>query len=132
MISNPASLFINGNEKDKFTYEGGTTLYHFSPHDNNLSNTMENNIIFFANNEEHAFDVLKRLCNFVINCEEKYLNHTTNKRQVHWREFSESSKMTAKKFHGYLEAIEENKIKLELAPINQIYIVGWASNDHIY
>jgi hypothetical protein len=130
MISNPVSLFSGGgSHKDikEFIYEGGSKLYHFSPHDNNLSNTFENNLVFFADNEIHAKDVLKRMFKFAIECNNTQIEY--HKTQYH-QDYFDWRGDTTKRFQGYLDNLD--KIKVPEAPINQFYIVGWASNDNIH
>lgn len=132
MISNPCTFFVSGNAQEKFTYEGGTTLFHFSPNDNSISSTMENNLVFFANNEDHALEVLKRMFQFAILCKAKYLKYLADKKPVHWEEFYERAKKEEPRFSSYIKLIEEGKIKLTKAPSNQFFIVGWASNYTIH
>jgi len=115
MISNPCNWFINGDETESFTYEGGTKLYHFSPYDNGLSSSMECNIIFLANDEKHALDVLKRMLKFRLAIDEKYKSSCGNPGDA----------------NEYLKAIEAGLAKVSLAPVNQFYRVGWAENDTI-
>lgn len=123
MISNPASFFINGYEEKEFIYEGGTTLYHFSPIANKLSEHMDCNIIFFANDEKHALDVLQRMFKFALECISQYeQNKDATDRSVHRKD----------KFQKFLKASEANKIKVSLAPTNQFFKVGWADNDTLY
>jgi hypothetical protein len=117
-ISNPCTWFINGHDEESFTYEGGSILYHFSPNDNGLSGTMENNVIFFANDEDHARDILRRMLEFRMQCEKKY--------QADEKHLSSGRSYLAE---GYLKDIDN--IKFTLAPINQFYVVGWACNDTI-
>jgi len=116
MISNPCTWFINGGETESFTYEGGTKLYHFSPYDNGLSSIMECNIIFLANDEKHALDVLKRMLKFRLTINEKYKS---------------SNSRNSECANEYLKAIEGGRAKVSLAPVNQFYQVGWAENDTI-
>lgn len=129
MISNPVTQYAGVGNRREFTYEGGTKLFHFSPHDNKLSETLENNVVFFANDEEHALDVLERMFTFMMECalgeEESY----TNKRVAHAKEFQTSAGRRYVKFEGYLKALKKGKLKVSEAPTNQFYKVGWASND---
>lgn len=113
MISNPCTWFINGNETESFTYEGGTKLYHFSPYDNGLSSTMECNIIFLANDEKHALDVLKRMLEFRI------------------ARLTKESGGNPGDANEYLKALKDGRVKIYEAPSNQFYKVGWAENDTI-
>ncbi len=132
MISNPCTFFINGDNRKKFTYEGGSTLFHFSPYDNGISATLDNNVIFFANDEAHAFDVLIRAFKFAIECKAKYIADKIDKKNVHWEEFLEQAEHESEKFSLYVKLLEEGKIKVTKAPTNQFYIVGWAANDTIH
>ena len=130
MISNPCSWFINGNEMEKFTYEGGKLLFHFSPYDNGLRNDFSCNVIFFANDPEHARDVLKRMLQFRINVAKKYIDGLNLSRH-HAEEFHTRVKVAVSECKKYLKALDEGKIKLSLAPVNQFYRVGWGDNDTI-
>jgi hypothetical protein len=135
-ISNPVKLFSGGGSYEnqrEFKYEGGSKLYHFSPHDNGLSRSMENNLIFFADSESHARDVLRRMLEFAIDCCRKqsdYYNGKGKKSSVHVSEFNERVRDTASAYERYLEKIDT--VKLPEAPTNQFYIVGWADNDTIH
>ena len=123
MISNPAKFFINGNNQEKFTYEpDATLLWHFSPNQSGLSNSMEMNIIFFANNATDAIDIVEQMLKFAIKCEtKKYINIDNlilNKR-----------KNRVENFRKLLN--NKKKWIVTLAPMDQIYKVGWAGNDTI-
>lgn len=108
MISNPVTYFINGNETRSFTYEGGEKLWHFAPSMYNNERYMGVNIIFFADDIEHAKDVLERMFTFALE---------TNK----------SEYIGLERFKTILD--EKEKWIIVPAPTNQIYKVGWASND---
>lgn len=132
MISNPATFFVNGSKTKSFTHEGGSRLFHFSPYDNKLSTTLENNLVFFANDEEHAADIFRRLIKFAIECGEKYIkSKEQGKKGIHDDDFVERAYKQNKRFIDYLEALAKGKIKFTEAPTNQFYEVGWASNDTI-
>ena len=127
MISNPATFFTTGSKQESFTYEGGSTLFHFSPHDNGLSRVMDNNIIFFANDKQHALDVLRRMFEFAIKCEYKRLGIKMQGDEAKY--IAPATHDRANKWAAYLKALNENKVKVKRAPTNQPFIVGWASND---
>jgi hypothetical protein len=129
MISNPARFFISGNEERSFTYEGGSKLFHFSPYANKFSQTLENNLVFFANDHDHAIDVLKRMLEFALECKMEYLK---NKIGVHADELKDEARRSCKNFSMYLEMIEAGRIKLTEAPMNQFMKVTWADNDSIH
>lgn len=130
MISNPIKVFVTGNDKKEFLYEGGSTLYHFSPNDNNLSSNMECNVVFYANDELHALNVLKRMFEFVANCNLEYIERTKGSYDKH--DFQGRSGKAVNKWLSWLQALEAGQVKVELAPTNQFYIVGWADNDTVY
>jgi len=123
MISNPVSFFTDGYTERKFTHEGGDTLYHFCPHDNGLSNVFDTNIVFFANSEQHAMKVLQDMFEFVISCFKEHLNNKPSNSHI------TQKRMT--RYATYLTALRKGKIRLEKAPTNQFYKVGWAENDTI-
>ncbi len=129
MISNPCKWFISGSNQEEFLYEGGKELWHFSPHDNGLSTTMESNIVFWADSAEHALDVLKRMCEKRIECYKKYETYKNGKQWLDGHEYIEETRASWAK--EYLDAIKAGKVKLTKAPTNQMYEVGWASNDTI-
>lgn len=118
MISNPIKFFVTGSEQKSFEYEGGKILFHFSPYDNGLSNTFEDNVVFFANDEKHAINVFKRMLKFGIQCSRERGPGSSG-----------YSSYRKKRFEAYIDALNSGKIKLTKAPMNQFYIVGWASND---
>jgi hypothetical protein len=91
---------------------------------------MECNIVFFADNENHAMAVLKRMFKFYIECCTEYKKELiTNDDHIHKEEFLSRNKIKLSQFKNYLDNI--GKIKLSLAPRNQFYVVGWADNDTI-
>lgn len=127
-ISNPCRWFSGGGDYSnikEFKYEGGTTMWHFSPHDNGLSSTMECNVIFFANTEAHALDVLKRMLKFRIACAMK------KRKAANSDEFSDRDRNAVENAKKYLAAIEAGEVMLEHVPTNQFFKVGWAVNDNI-
>ena len=129
MISNPVTLFADGGSSQNqrsFVYEGGSKLYHFSPKDNKLSETRDNNVVFFANDVEHAKDVLVRMVKFTIECAKEYQKYCDNSSQFN------SNREMLPKFEAYLKHIEDGKAEIIEAPMNQFYIAGWASNDTIH
>lgn len=135
MVSNPATFFINGSQTRKFTYEGGNTLYHWSPHDSGLSTSMESNVMFFADSVDHARDVLRRLFEFWIECNEQYIKSQ--------QEYDKRNRVAVNDYHGlssaraaevrtlgrYLSVMD--RMKLTPVPTNQFYKVSWASNDDL-
>jgi hypothetical protein len=117
MIGNPARFFINGSETRSFTYEGGSTLFHWSPYESGLSTSMESNVVFFANSEDHARDVLRRLFEFWVECNETYIKTTEDR-------FNSAE---TEALRHYLTIMDQ--MKISPAPVNQFYEVGWADND---
>lgn len=116
-VNNPATLSIGNSKDESFTYEGGSAPYNFSPYDSGLSRTLEMNIIVFANNEEHAKDIISDLFDFMIDTQNLYEANTGSTPFYDRRE----------KLRDYLHA--RKKWVVKLAPMNQPYIVSWASND---
>lgn len=127
MIGNPCAWFINGNDQEKFIYEGGKFPYHFSPYESGLSTTMEMNILFFANSIVHAKDVLKRMLEFGIAAMVKY--DKTDAISIHTEEFKSKNKYKIMEY----EALINNIDKWKIIPVNcnQIFKVSWACNDTI-
>lgn len=132
MISNPFNFCVNNTKKEKFTYKGGSKLFHFSPYDNGLSVSMENNLIFFADDEQHALTILRDAFQFACVCNMKFQRSLNNTSSIHYMEFQEEAKKENKKYQSYIDAIAAGKIKLTEAPTNQFYIIGWADNDTIH
>lgn len=129
MISNPVSVFSTGgssDDKKSFVYEGGSKLFHFSPKDNGLSTVRDNNVVFFANDADHAKDVLTRMVKFTIECATQFQKYCDGSGQ-----HNHNSEMLPK-FEAYLKHIEGGKAQIVEAPMNQFYIAGWASNDTIH
>lgn len=129
-ISNPVQIFINGSEREYFTYEGGSTLYHFSPNDCYLSTGMDFNIMFPANSEEHALDVLKRLFDFLVEKQSQYLRYRTSRNMTD-AELDDYADYDLKRFKKYQQGLKDGKVKVSLAPTNQVFVVGWASHDNV-
>jgi len=122
MISNPATFFVDGNTELSFKYEGGNVLYHFSAKDSGLSTYNDMNIIFFANDKDHARDILSRMLSFKLGCLITYRNQDPHKNSI-------ETATRIDKVTEYLERISE--WKFTLTPRNQMFIVGWAANDTI-
>lgn len=122
MLNNPVTFFITGNEQKSFTYEGGDTLWHFSPRQSGLSKMMEMNIIFFANDAKHALGVIERIIKFAIGClntDYDGMNNLTARQR----------KLETAHYQTLLD--NKNKWIVTLAPLNQVFKVSWASNDNI-
>lgn len=123
MIGNPCNYFVNGSDREAFTYDGGPVLYHFCPRDSGLSTCMEMNVIFFAKDKEHAKIVLGCMLRFKLFCLQKY----------------DKSVKEQQRFPGDLRRADKvrhllsnhAKWKITLAPLNQFYEVGWACNDEV-
>ena len=125
-VCNPTATFVTGSKKEEFTYEGGTELFHFSPYDNKLSQHMDFNVILFANDEQHAKNVLGRLFQWYLDTLAKYVRKVNDG----WDEtLKEDKERNSAKIRNWLPALQEGKITLNKAPKNQFYEVGWASND---
>jgi len=128
MISNPATFFTNGSDQRQFTYEGGAKPFHWSPYNSGLSKSMECNVVFFANDIDHARDVLRRLFEFWIECNESYLkSKRDSKRDDHG--LINSRRMEITTLRHYLAHFDD--MTISEAPTNQFYKVGWASNDDL-
>jgi hypothetical protein len=126
MISNPISFHTGSGTNKEFTYEGGNKMYHFSPKENGFTKTMENNMAFFANDEEHAKEVLGKMLKFSIECSKAYQEHCDNSST-----FNPKRDMLGR-LELYLQKLEANELKISEAPMNQFYMVPWACNDTIH
>lgn len=127
MISNPARFFVNGSDEREFTYEGGTKLFHWSPYESGLSKSMESNVIFFANDVDHARNVLSRLFKFWLECNEEYVRSKDTKNDYHG--LAASRQTESETLCYFIENLE--KMTISEAPTNQFYKVGWACNDDL-
>lgn len=135
MIANPATFFTSSSEYRSFTYEGGAKLFHWSPYGSGLSTSMESNVMFFANDVDHARDVLRRLLEFWIECNDLYIAHE--------QESDKKRRVAVNDYHGFVSAKEAetrvlrryltvlDKMKFNEVPTNQFYKVSWASNDDL-
>lgn len=120
-ITNPCRWIMKVGRKVGevfFIHEGGSTFYHFSPHDCGIpgyEHYMAENLVFFANSHRHAADVLERMLKFRIRC---------------WNTVGDDSYRRPE----YAQAILDHKHlwKFVKAPRDQFYVVGWASNDTIF
>jgi len=121
MLNNPCKYFVNGSDEKVFTHEGGPTLYHFSPRASGLSKFMEMNVVFFANDKEHAKRVVVNMLRFKLKClKKKYEAYRLLGRPV-------QGKTAAAKVEHLLE--NQHLWKITKAPTNQFYLVSWAGND---
>jgi hypothetical protein len=113
-LNNPCQW--GASESKPFTYEGGAKLYHFNPSTcvkyERFDHWIPVNVIFFANNEKHALDIIERMLRFRL-----------------------KKKPTAYDDHGrqLAQVILDHKDewKVNEAPTDQFYTVSWASNDTI-
>jgi hypothetical protein len=160
MLSNPCTWFAGGGNYDSqksFTYQtierpdfsNGATkeeleeqvlkeaqcpkyLWHFSPRTNGLSTCMEDNIVWFADDVKQAMKILRDMIEFRIQCAKKQSKYYQKDRhQAHAEEFDYREKGTIERCLKYLKAMDEGKLIITIAPVNQFYEVGWASNDNI-
>ena len=119
-MDNCARFFINGSADREFTYEGGRCLFFFSPCDNGLTTSTEREIIFFANSETHALEVLRRLFKFALRCHATYERYA---RKQGGHEGTQSLRDSAvADFKAYLKALNAGQIKVARAPRTQVYI----------
>ena len=131
MIANCCTWFVNGSDQESFTYEGGKIAFHFSPHDNNLSKSLEMNLLFFADDEKHGLDILKRMFSFGVTCCKKYLVEEKANKGQHAGDFNHEKNRKIKIYQNYISLLNKGKIKLSKVPMNRFYIINWASNDNI-
>jgi len=109
-LSNPCRWDWN---KKGFTYEGGTILFHFCPSNcikhKDFENYIPLNVLFFANNEEHAKDIIERMLRFRLT------------------QSTDSSRPKA----AQLILDHKDEWVVNSVPNNQFYKVGWTCNDTI-
>lgn len=137
MISNPAKFFAGGgsfSDMKEFIYDPGPNpiLWHFSPKDNGLSQVRDNNMVFFASTKNLAFKILGELFDFALSCAKKQHNYYHKGQPVHWEDGEGRMAGMIQKFTAYKKALDAGNIKLERAPVDQFYIVGWADNDTLH
>lgn len=126
MISNPVTVTV-GTFVRSFQYEGGLYPFHFSAKANGLSNRMDHNLLFFANNEAHALEVLERMFEFMAHCMiVKYDKAVTDH---HPQIDAGSYERKALKYLDWLKELHAGKVFVERASNQQFYKVGWADND---
>lgn len=117
-LSNPCTWRTgkpNRGYEATFSYEGGTTLYHFCPTACGIFHGhVSVNLVFFANCLQHAEDVLARMLEFRIEC-----GRGLNKSDQHGMEWAK------------LILSHRDKWLITEAPTNQFFSVGWADNDTI-
>ena len=114
---NPVTYFINGNDTESFTYEGGSILYSVYYH--------PICILLFADSIDHAKNVVKRMLEFKRDCASKSLEVQFNKpilyKEAYTHDFNNAESMIKK--------IDKFEIKEALK--NQVYKTAWALNDTI-
>jgi hypothetical protein len=121
-------------DTEEFTYEGGSSLFHFSPRANGLSSYMDCNVAFFADDETHALDILRRMFQFVVDCNIAYngrYNEADRETYTNLASRLRENDAIISKFNEWIKALDAGTVKVELAPINQFFKVGWADNDTI-
>jgi len=120
-ISNPV---VNiANRRLKYTHEPkGDRLWHFSPNQCGLSNSMEMNIMFFSGNGKEALEDVHKMLLFMVEPPERDIafSHPELVQRNSWET-------------EYVENLIANKDKwiVTLVPKNQFFKVGWASNDTV-
>ncbi len=128
MICNPACVFVSGNEQALFTYEGGTTLYNWCPKDYDLSDCFEFNILFTANDDVHAIQVIRRLLEWYITTLRQYkASRDPYNYDSKASKFEKDRK--ADTITYWLQALNLGKAAPVVVENNQVFRVGWASND---
>jgi hypothetical protein len=134
-ISNPAKWFSGGGSHEhekEFTFEPGSTLYHFCPSDCGIpgfERHMICNVVLFANDEQHALKIIEDMLNFCLECNREQ-NLKYYKKHPETVEVREHANSRAKYAYQILQ--HKHMWKVTLAPTNQFYKVGWASNDTIF
>lgn len=114
-INNPVKNWLDGSNEEYFTYEGGDTLYHFSPSDCGITPGIAVcNVIFFADHPQHAERVLKRMLEFKVS-------------QTYESDYQTRDKALAQRILDNWD-----KVKITEAPTNQFFKVSWAGNDNIF
>ena len=117
-VANTAYIGYKPNVGDiRFTHEGGSNLYHFCANECGLTEKHYNptNVVFFANSEEHALEILKR---FFTEYLKYYEENTYSLYTDHIRAL----------IQHYLENFD--KVRVTLAPKNGFMNVAWAGNDY--
>jgi len=129
MINNPCTWSTSSSSSESFTYEGGSTLFHFSPNRDGLSNAMDTNIAFFADDEAHALDVLKRMFEFRIKCANEYIDSVAQSSDYHG--FKERHVEARKMAEKCLKALNDGRVTVTPVRTTQILKVSWAGNDTV-
>lgn len=137
MVSNPCTWFATGGGFDdlkSFTYEGGSTLFHFSTkmlESELFKNWIPVNVVFFANDEKHAVEVLIRMFEFLLDCKAQYLSYIDGKGKntAHADYYKERAEKESSTVMVILGELRSGAVLPEKAPTNQFYKVGFASND---
>ena len=116
MIQNVAQRNTNSfnDENRYFEYEGGSILFHFDPTECGLTEPRfhPTNVVFFANDEAHALDILKRFLEWFV------------------------SKGIGEDHCGYRPSLIKHylenfdKVKVEAVPNNIFMNVDWAGNSY--
>lgn len=131
-LSNPFRYWVTSSNTYEFTYEGGTTLYHFCSQSLNIpeeSHIMRVNVVFFANDPVHAIEVLIAAFEFKIKCAAQYMQYQEKSKGQHWEDFIRRAEHANAIAFKYITLLKEGKGFVTKAPNNQFYKVGWAEND---
>jgi len=117
--SNPVSFFVSGSETKEFTYNPGRYLYavNFS-----RGNYIAINVIVFANSITHVRRILKSMIMFERGCRRQHpVSEEMREKFIALNTFLDGSLINDKAW----------TLSIHLADKNQMYRVGWASNDTI-
>jgi hypothetical protein len=124
-IGDCSHSFVTGSDVVAFRHAGGTKLYHFCPYDNGLSDHMDHTICFFANDDNHALDVLEQFYAFLVDAEERYRTYRKNQSHVD-EDLLSSHAYRYNKNKKYLNAIREGKVNPKMVPTDFVFSVEWA------
>lgn len=123
LYSNPVSVYITGNETKEFNYKPDGDI-HFCVRISD-KNWIPVNTMVFAKDKKSAKKVVRDACLFAIARQKDYDKNM--KDSVHYTGSHELSNA-----EEILTLIDKGKIKVERIEVNQLFKIGWGSNDTIF
>ncbi len=137
-IVNPTRYFVTGSNENEFTYTPGNKIFHINA---GCDGYQCFNALVFANDLNHAKEILIQLCEFRIECGKK-LHAYYNKEIDFYEDLSSRNAYNCGKAQAVLDAAHSTDFKskfkqntlyltIQEAPLNQFYKVSWACNDNL-
>ena len=137
-MANPCRFWVEGSETESFTYKPGAKPWfmHLSGHAH-----IKFNGLIFADDEQHAREIIVALCDFARACHRKYVEHEKECEKEYpnggysaWRLVRQNwhTQTDYKLLRLAAQGRTPERLEFHLIPaaMNQCFKVSWASNDN--